>query len=166
MPARTRTAKTSLAVALALLGSLGAASSASASDATVKAAWEAHDAQFHRLARQQAKAFAAWTNADHSSKTSKPVLRSLKAADKLEHLVNRNVKAESPSTPTGTQAKRYVVRSNTSYSHYLTTLERAVRLATDGKTTAANRQLKLAGGYAKRSAQQGSAATQLFEQLP
>ena len=147
------------------LGSLGLASSASASDASVKAAGGAHDAQFSALASKQRKAIVAWGKADHSKRTSVPLLRILRKADTLAVTVTRDVKAQAPSTPTGAQAKGFVLQSNGNYSRYLRALGRAVRLATAGKTGAANGQLKLATSYAKSADQQAQAAEKLFAQL-
>jgi hypothetical protein len=147
------------------LGSLGLASTASASDASVKAADNAHDAQFSSLTAKQRKATIAWAKADHSKGTSVPLLRILKKADRLAVVVTKDVKAQAPSTPTGVQAKQYALRSDANYSRYLRALGKAVRLATAGKITAANRQLKLATGYAMSADQQDQAAEKLFAQV-
>lgn len=157
--------KTLGVIAIVALGSLSLASAATASDASVKAAGDAQDARFSALANQQRKATIAWTKADRSKRTSAPLLRILKKADRLEDVVTRNVKAESPSTPTGSQAKLLVIRSNANFSRYLKALGRAVRLATAGKITPANRQLKLATGWAKRADQQAQESKRLFAQV-
>ena len=162
----TRTARNAtISVLIVLLGSLGVASGASASDASVKAAVLARTAQFHKVAAQQSKAFDKWTKAHHSRKTSKPLLKTLKAAGKLENVDSKAVKAEAPSTAIGAQAKQDILQSNAYYSRYLTSLEKAVRLATKGKISAANTQIKLATGYAQQSAKQSVAAKKLLVQI-
>ncbi len=134
-----------------------------ASDASIKAAWDANDAEFTTLGKQQRRAFKAWRSAGF--RKSGPVLQSIADTRALLATNTKAVTAEAESSPTGARAKRFVLASNRSFELSQAAAARGVRLTSAGKRAAGTKRLARAQRYLNRSARQARSATKLFRQV-
>lgn len=148
---------------IVVLVAVAAAPSAEASDASIKAAWDANDAQFTKLGKQQRRAIAAWRRSGFAKGKSGAVLRSIAATRKVLATNTRAVRAQPESTPTGARAQRYALASNASFDRSQVLAARGIRLTTAGKRAAGNRRLASAEKAIDRSGRQAAAVKRLFK---
>jgi hypothetical protein len=147
-----------LLLACGLLAAL--ASPAMATDATVEAAWDADDAKFTKLGKQFRKGLRVW----EKSGRRKPgrALKANRRARKLLRGTIKRVRAEEPSSVTGTRAKRYAVGSMTDFAKELKYQAAIIRRITARKSTKA--LVRRAYKYTKRSRARSKRARKLFRQ--
>lgn len=138
----------------------GAAPPASASDRSVKRAWEADDAQFAAHGDRVSARYREWERSGFRKK--RPLLRELAATRNTLDGTRAGVRAERASSETGEKARYWALRSMRAFDSQLVSEQSGVRARSAGKRSRARRLFGEAAESAERAARFARRATRLF----
>jgi hypothetical protein len=147
-----------LLVLAAAIGTIAPA--ASASDRSVKRAWDADDAAFARHGNRVRAYYREWRQSGFRKK--RRLLRELGATRDTLDGTRAGVRAEEPSTETGRKAKYWALRSMRALDADLATEQSAVRACSAGKRRRCKRLFAEADDLVERSARFARRAKRLF----
>ncbi len=150
-----RTSLSILILSCALLA--GLASPASADDASIKRAWDSEDAAFTTLGKSVAREFDRWARRGHTRDSK--LLSLLRRGETLTRTVEQRVNAEQPSSPSGTEAKNWALRSLATFAAHFVAERKAVRAAPGARAQRLGRE---ADRLAKRSETEAKEAKKHF----
>ena len=150
-------------LALAALLVLAPAAPASADDASVKAAWDSEDAAFSELGRAVERATKRW-EARGFTRDGR-LVRLMRRGERLSRTVVDRLNAEQASSPTGTEARDWAIRSTSSFARYFVVQRRFVRAMSPSFPPRARRLNRRAVRLYRLSRRQAAEGRKRFEQL-
>ena len=137
-----------------------APASAAADDASMKRAWDSQDAAFTENGKSFRKELKAWSKRGHTRDAK--LLRLLKRGEALLVTVEQAVNAEQPSTPQGTEAKTWILKSLATFKGFFRSNRSAVRAAPSKR---AERLAKEADAFLDQSEKEAKTAKDLLAQV-
>lgn len=150
-------------LALTLLLVLASAAPASADDASVKAAWDSEDAAFTELGKSVDRQAKRW--ADRGFTRDGRLLRLMRRGERLSRTVVERLNAEQPSSPTGTEAREWAIRSTSTFARYFVVQRRFIRAMSPNPSARAQRLNRRARRLNRRSIRQAREGIARFKQL-
>jgi hypothetical protein len=130
-------------------------------DSSVRKAWQADDARYRTFERDFRRAIGRFVV--RKFRRPAPVLRVLRRGRRLVDRTTEHVRAEEPTTASGTSAKEYVLLSLGNRDRYHALMERVVRLISRGRVRAYSVGTE-AARMRKRARRNARTARRLFRQ--
>lgn len=124
---------------------------ASADDASLRAAGKSRDGQFSDLSKRTTAAFRGWSRSGFSVRGQRRIVRLHRQTRREIDLVSANVRSEQPSSGGGADYKRLLLRSLRYFDGALRSEVTGVRARTADRVRAAKRAFRRAGGQFRRS---------------
>lgn len=150
-------------LALTALLVLAAAAPASADDASVKAAWDSEDAAFADLGADVTRETRRWVARDF--RRDGKMLRLMRRGERLSRRVVDRLQAEQASSPTGTEARDWAIRSTSTFARYFVAERRSIRAASPNPGPRARRLYRRARQLLRTSRRQAAEGRERFKQL-
>jgi hypothetical protein len=147
---------------LVFVAAVGFAHPASASDRSVKRAWNADDAQFEEHGDRVRSLYREWENSGFKKK--RPLLRELAATRNTLDGTRAAVREESASSEKGEKARYWALRSMRAFDKDLANQRRAVRACSDDRRARCRRLFAEAEAHGERSLRFARRAKRLFRE--
>jgi hypothetical protein len=136
------------------------AAPAPADDASMKRAWDSQDAAFTQLGKSVEREMRRWAKRGHTRDSK--ILGLMRRGEALTTTVEQAVNAEQPSTPQGTEAKTWIMKSLATFKQHFATHLKAIPRAPSKRAVRYGRQ---ADRLADRSADEAAKAKELLKQV-